>query len=130
MSLAKFSTIVVATLGLTSLVVALGVAGREGGGRMLVAAVSGAVLAGLNAVAAYGLVLWSRERSTVVFMRAILGGMTLRMGVMVGVSAIALRLFDLPVTAFLPSLLAHFALFLVLELTAAHRTVHPRETAQ
>ncbi len=122
--------VVLSVLAVTTLVVALGVAGRSDAGILLRAALGGSVLAGLNAITAFGLVLWSRERSTVVFVRAVLGGMAARMAAMVAAAVVALRLFDLPMTAFVPSLLAHFALFLVLELTAAHRTVQQRETAR
>ena len=46
------------------------------------AALLGALLAALNTLVAYGLVVWSAGRSTGVFMRAILGGMVGRMAVL------------------------------------------------
>jgi hypothetical protein len=122
-SLAKFSMLVASVLVATTLAVAIGVSGRADAGLLLVAATTGSLLAGVNAVVAYALVLWSRERTTTVFMRAILGGMSARMLVLIGATALALRVFGLPQSAFVPSLLGHFAVFLALELAAAHRSV-------
>jgi hypothetical protein len=54
-------------------------------------------------------------------MRAILGGMTLRMGAMLLAIVIGVRVLDLPQPALVLSLLLHFTFFLGLELLAAHR---------
>jgi hypothetical protein len=83
---------------------------------------AGALLAGLNALAAYGLVLWSRGRSTGAFMKAILGGLTLRLLAMLLAVVLALRVLDLPELPFVASLLAHFVSFLVLELWQVQRS--------
>ena len=129
MSLAKFSMAIAGILAATTAAVAFGVSGRADARIVLTAAVSGASIAGLNAIAAFALVLWSRDRSTVVFMGAVLGGMAVRMGAMVAASVVAIRLFSLPMTVFVPSLLVHFMVFLALELSAAHRSVHQGEAA-
>ena len=93
------------------------------------AAAWGAALAVLNALAAYGLVLWSQGRPTVAFFRAILGGMLVRMALLLAAVAVALRAAALPPAPFVISLLGHFVVFLVLETAVVSRTVTPREAA-
>ena len=85
----------------------------------------GAGVAGLNAVASMGLLVWSRGRSHVAFMRALLGGMVGRMGVMLGAVAVGLLVLDLPRMPLVIGLLAHFILFLALELGIVHREWKP-----
>jgi hypothetical protein len=78
----------------------------------------GALLAALNTLTAYGLVLWSAGRSTTAFMRAILGGMVARMGVLLAAVVAAVLLLGLPKVPLAVSLLAYFVAFLTLELAA------------
>jgi hypothetical protein len=81
----------------------------------------GAALAILNAVAAYALVHWSDRRSTRAFLGAVLWGMLGRMGLLLGgivLGVLALGLPQLPLAA---SLLALFAVYLVLEVAVVHR---------
>jgi hypothetical protein len=82
-------------------------------------------LTGLNAVAAYFLVCWSQSKPTAAFMTAVLGGMMIRMGIMLGAVLVALKILALPRTPVVVSLLASFTAFLALELwaTAARRPV-------
>ena len=85
------------------------------------AAAFGAALAALNALVAYFLVLWSEERSTAAFFRAVLGGMAGRMALMLAAVLAGVFLLDLPKVPLALSLLAYFVLLLVLELTLVHR---------
>ena len=124
MRFTRFAGILGATLILT-LSLCLPAIARASGRPEVAAALCGALVAALNALAAYALVLYSRRRSTLVFMRAILGGMTLRMGAMLLAIVVAVRLFELPQVPLILSLLGHFALFLGLELLAAHRVSTP-----
>ena len=80
-----------------------------------------ALLAGLNALAAYGLVLWSQGRSSTAFMKAILGGLTLRLLAMLAAVGVALRVLGVAEIPFVVALLFHFVLFLVAELWLVHR---------
>lgn len=89
------------------------------------AAVAGAALAVANTVAAYGLVRWSAGRSTTAFMRAVLGGMVGRMGLMLAAVVGAVLGLGLPEVPLAVSLLAYFALFLVIELRLVHRRQEP-----
>ncbi len=65
--------------------------------------------------------VWSASRSTGVFMKAVLGGMVARMGLMLAAVVAGVLVFDLPKVPLAISLLAFFVLFLVLELTILHR---------
>jgi hypothetical protein len=81
----------------------------------------GGIIAGLNSLAAYGLVLWAAPRSTVAFMRAILGGMVGRMALVLGAVVAAMLVLDIPRLPFTVSLLTYFVLLLVFELSVVHR---------
>ncbi len=119
----SFATIVAVTVVLSCLGVFLAEASLpEGAPR---AFTFGAGLAGLNAVASMGLLAWSRRRSHLAFMRALLGGMVGRMGVMLGAVALGLVALDLPRMPLVTGLLSHFVLFLVLELGLVHREWRP-----
>jgi hypothetical protein len=86
------------------------------------AAALGATLAGTNALAAYGLVLWSRSRSNRDFMRAILGGMLVRMGASLVAVVVAIRWLAVPQLPLVLSLLGHFVIFLALEMFAVQKS--------
>src|SRR5262249_59611571 len=86
------------------------------------AAALGALLAGLNSLAAYGLALWASPRSTVAFMRAVLGGMIVRLALVLGAVVAAVLVFDFPRVPLAVSLLATFAVLLVFALSVLHRT--------
>jgi len=76
----------------------------------------GAILAGLNTVVAAYLVSWSTGKPTPAFMAAVLGGMTVRMGLMLGVVVFALEVLEMSRMPLVVSLLVSFACFLALEL--------------
>jgi hypothetical protein len=79
------------------------------------------VLAALNGVTAYSLVLWSAPRPTGAFMKAILGGMIGRMAFLLAAVILAVLGLGLPSVPLAVSLLAYFVLFLVLELAVLHK---------
>jgi hypothetical protein len=85
----------------------------------------GATLAVLNTLAAYWLVRWSEGRPTVWFFRAILGGMLVRMTLLLVAVAGALLAFGLPPVPFVVSLLGHFVAFVGLETAVLSRTSAP-----
>jgi len=85
----------------------------------------GSGIAGLNALASMGLLAWSRNRSPVAFMRALLGGMVGRLAVMLAAVVVGILALDLPRLPLVIGLLGHFVLFLVLELGIVHRTWKP-----
>ena len=130
MSLEKYAVVVLAVVA-----VSLGgfwaLDGASLGPRVLPAAALGAGLAALNSLAAYALVLWSARRSTNTFLGVVLGGMVGRMGVMLAAVVVAVLVLGLPRIPLAVSLLGHFVVLLVLELTVLHRrTSSPAEAAR
>jgi hypothetical protein len=85
-----------------------------------VATLTGALLAGANTIAAYGLALWSRKRSPTVFLGAVLGGMVGRMAFLLGSVVALVLLLGMPKVPLAISLLGYFVLFLVFELAQLH----------
>jgi len=86
-----------------------------------VAVVAGASLAAVNSVAAYGLVCWSMGRSNGAFFRAILGGMLVRMTIMLAAVVAGILAFGLPQLPLVFSLLAAFVALLAFELAVISR---------
>ena len=76
----------------------------------------GAILAGLNTVGAFFLVCWSTGKATGVFMAAVLGGMMVRMALMLGAVLFALEILEMQRMPLVVSLLGSFVSFLALEL--------------
>jgi hypothetical protein len=122
-SFARYAQVVTAVAGV-ALVLLWPLAGRLGAGGWA-AAGWGAALAVLNTLAAYRLVLWSHGRPTVPFFRAILGGMLVRMALLLLAVAVALRAAALPALPFVASLLGHFVVFLALETAVVSRPAVP-----
>jgi branched-subunit amino acid ABC-type transport system permease component len=85
------------------------------------AALAGALLAAVNTLGAYALVLWASGRSTSAFMGAVLGGMVGRMGLMLAAVVAAVLFLGLPKVPLAVSLLGYFVVFLVFELTVLQR---------
>lgn len=123
MSFARYAQVVVAVAG-TSLLLLRPLAPQLGAAGWTAAA-WGAALAVLNTLVAYRLVRWSRDKATVTFFRAILGGMLVRMALLLVAVAVALRAASLPAAPFVVSLLGHFVVFLVLETAVVSRTQAP-----
>ena len=88
-----------------------------------VAALVGAALAAANSIAAYWLVAWSAGQSTVWFFRAILGGMLVRMTLMLGAVVLGILALGLPSRPFVFSLLSYFVALLAFELAVVSRLV-------
>lgn len=99
----------------------LGLRGLEPRARW--AALFGGVLAALNTLLAYGLVLWTAGRSTNTFLGAVLGGMVGRMGLMLLAVVAGVLVLGLPKVPLAVSLLSYFVLFLVMELMVLHKLV-------
>lgn len=118
MSLGKYVLLVLAVV---AALVAAGWPALPSDASVRWAVLGGATLAALNTILAYFLVVWSASRSTSVFMKAVLGGMVVRMGLMLAAVVAGVLVFDLPKVPLTISLLAFFVLFLVLELTILHR---------
>ena len=122
MSFGRYALVVVAILmGTLGLAWPLGLRGLDSRARW--AALAGGVLAVVNTLAAYGLVLWSAGRSTNAFMGAVLGGMVGRMGLMLLAVVAGVLALGLPKVPLAISLLSYFVLFLGVELAILHKRV-------
>lgn len=120
MSFSRYAQVVIAVAGV-SLALLWPLAGALGAGGWP-AAGWGAALAVLNTLAAYWLVRWSEGRPTVSFFRAILGGMLVRMTLLLIAVAVVLLATGLSPVPFVVSLLGHFVAFLALETAVLSRT--------
>ncbi len=89
------------------------------GARRAVALGTGTAL--LNTVAAHAFLRWSDGRSTSAFLRALLGGMIVRMAFMLAAVLVGFLLLDLPRVPLAVSLLSYFVLFLAMELGVVHQ---------
>lgn len=87
----------------------------------------GALIAALNVLAGYALVVWSEGRSTTTFLRALLGGMAARLLLALAAIAVAIRSFGVPAMPLALSALAYSLVLLALETAVVHRSLaHPR----
>ena len=119
MSLTRYATIVAVAVGAPLVVLAL--LRGEDDPHGVRSAAFGAVLAGLNAVLAYAIVLWSQKRGGRAFMAAVLGGMFGRMTMMLAAVAYGLGMLDLRRLPLVVALLGYFVIFLTMELLVLHR---------
>lgn len=76
------------------------------------------IVAAVNAVLSHFLMLRSEGRPSVVFVKLVLGGMALRMLFVLAAVVVGLTALALPPLPLVVSLLAHFALFLAVEMIA------------
>jgi hypothetical protein len=128
-SLGRYALIVMAIVAFgLGLAWPLGLRGLDPRARW--AALLGGVLAAVNTLAAYGLVSWSIGRSTNAFMRAVLGGMVGRMGLMLVAVVAAVLALGLPKVPLAISLLSYFVVVLVMELALLHKRTSAGEPAR
>ena len=129
MSLARYALIVVVIVSgsLAALWPVLRAHLDEPGRR---AALIGGALAAANTLIAYLTVMWSEGRSTNVFLRAVLGGMVVRMGLLLGIVVTAIMALELPKVPLAVSLLSYFVVFLILEVAVLHKRTTVRPEAQ
>ncbi len=127
MSLARYALLVVVIVGgsLAALWPALRTSLDDGGRR---ATLVGGALAAVNTLIAYTTVIWSERRSANFFLRAVLGGMVVRMGLLLGIVVVAILVLGLPKIPLAVSLLSYFVVFLIMEVAVLHkRTTVPPE---
>ena len=88
-----------------------------------IAVAAGAVLSTVNVLLGYAAIQYAFHRSHTTFLKAVLGGMGLRMVLMLAALAGLIMLAGLPAVALTVSLMAFYAVFLVLELLFIQRKV-------
>jgi len=118
----RYAAIVLLGAASTMAAVLLALRGRLSSEDTIAALVGGAIAA-VNSVAAYWLIAWSAGRSTLWFFRAILGGMLVRMTVMVAAVVAGILALALPSRPFVFALLGYFLALLAFELAVVARLV-------
>ncbi len=83
---------------------------------ILTAVVAGALLSTANVLAGYAAIEYSFNKSYTTFVKAVIGGMGLRMVVMLGALAALIVLGGLHPVALTSSLMGFYAVFLILEI--------------
>jgi hypothetical protein len=89
----------------------------------------GAALAVANVLLAFALAAWGLKRSPNVFLGAVLGGMMVRLALVLLAVALAVAVFDIPKVPLAMTLLSYFVPLLVFELAVLHRSTPPPASA-
>jgi hypothetical protein len=90
----------------------------------------GAALAVANVLLAFALAAWGLRRSPRVFLGAVLGGMMVRLALVLLAVVLAVAVFETPKVPLAMTLLSYFVPLLVFELAVLHRRTPPRAPAQ
>jgi len=96
---------------------------RYGSGEVILAVLAGAVLATANVVAGFLTIEYGFEKSYTTFLKAVLGGMGLRMLAMLLIMLALIMVVHLHAVAFIVSLLGCYVIFLVLEILYLQKKV-------
>lgn len=80
------------------------------------AVMAGVAVAALNGLAAWMLIRWAFDRDNQLFVLAVLGGMGVRMALVVAISVGVFKFTELPAGAYLGGLTVAFLVFQVLEI--------------
>ncbi|MDH3251785.1 MAG: hypothetical protein OEM41_03275 [Ignavibacteria bacterium] len=89
---------------------------KNGSPEVLKAVLVGAGLSTLNVLAGYFAIAYAFERSHTAFLTAILGGMGIRMAIVLGALVVLIKVAGLHAVALTVSLLVFYVLYLVLEI--------------
>lgn len=94
-----------------------------GTAEILTAVVAGALLSTANVLVGYAAIEYSFNKSYTTFVKAVIGGMGLRMVVMLGALAALIVLGGLHAVALTTSLMGFYAVFLILEILFIQKKV-------
>ncbi len=111
----------VAVIFAAGLVVAVVLLMSTGSRETAIAVIAGSVLSTLNALAGFLAIEYSLQKSHATFMKAVLGGMGVRMLVMLGVLVFLIKVVELHTVALVVSVLGFYVVYLVLELLYIQR---------
>lgn len=89
---------------------------RYGSMETVVAAAVGALLSTVNVLAGYLTIEYSFEKSYTTFLKTVLGGMGVRMALMLGALLISIKVIELNAAALTVSLLSFYVIFLAMEI--------------
>lgn len=118
----RFPRQIVLTLAIAG-VLALYPLFRYGSPEIVIAAAAGAALSTVNVLLGYLTIEWSFGKSYSTFLKAVLGGMGVRMLFMVGVTALLILFFRVHALALTVSLLGFYGVYMVLEILFIQRKV-------
>ncbi|MBX2990740.1 MAG: hypothetical protein KF749_06170 [Bacteroidetes bacterium] len=90
---------------------------------VVVAVIAGSVLSTLNALAGFLAIEYSLQKPHETFMKAVLGGMGIRMVVMLGMLVFLIKVVKLHTVALVASVLGFYVIYLVLELLYIQKKV-------
>lgn len=90
----------------------------------------GAALAAANVTAAFALAAWGLKHSPKAFLAAVLGGMAVRMGLVLLALVAGMALFGLPRLPLALSLIGYFMPLLALEIAVLHKSTPARAVAR
>jgi hypothetical protein len=96
---------------------------RIGSGGVVLAVCVGALLSTVNVLAGFLTIEYSFEKSYTVFLKAVLGGMGIRMVVMLGLMLLLILVARLEAVPFTISLLGFYVVYLVLEILYLQKKV-------
>ena len=104
---------------------------RYGSPDVVRAVLAGAALSTLNVLVGYAAVEYAFPRSFTTFLKVVLGGMGIRMLVMLGAMVVMIKVFHVHAVALTASLLGTYAVFLLLEVLFIQKKIgsqHERTT--
>lgn len=93
------------------------------GGDTLTAVVIGALLSTANVLAGFFAIEYAFDKSHETFLKAIVGGMGVRMVLMLGIIVVLIRVASVQAVALVVSVLAFYVVFLVFELLYIQRRI-------
>ncbi len=89
---------------------------KLGSREIVVAVIVGAVMSTVNALAGFLAIEYSLEKSYTTFLQAVLGGMGIRMVVMLGILVLLIKFAGFHAIGLVASLLSFYVIYLVLEI--------------
>jgi hypothetical protein len=110
----KFPRRILLALGIVALIAAYPLL-KFGSREVVIAAAAGALLSTINVLLGYAAIEYAHDKSDTTFMKAVLGGMAVRMALMLGTLLICIKLIGLHAVALTVSLLILYVIYLVLE---------------
>jgi hypothetical protein len=102
---------------------------RLGSSDVIIAVVAGALLSTANVLAGFLMIELTFEKSYSGFLKAVLGGMGIRMSVLLGLMALGIAVLHLDTVWFSVSLLGFYLLYLVLEILYLQKKVDVKNRA-
>ncbi len=100
---------------------------RLGSAEVTTAVALGAILSTVNVLLGYLAIEYSFDKSYTTFLKAVLGGMGLRLLLLLGAMVVLIKLFAVQVAPFTISLLGFYAVFLVLEILFVQQKIVTRQ---